>query len=62
MNFQENSVFERQCAESFQLLESDDANEDIISSYNKMLKITDTYTDDMVNNFVCFYFIKISIF
>ena len=57
--FQENSVFERQCAESFhQVLEGEDANEDIISSYNKMFKITDTYTDDMVSNMflIIFYF------
>ncbi|XP_066928648.1 dynamin-binding protein-like [Clytia hemisphaerica] len=48
-DFKESSVFERQCAESFhQLLEGEDANEEIISGYNKMFKITDTYTDDML--------------
>ena len=45
-------MFQKQCAESFQqVLEGEDAHEEMISGYHKMFKTTETYTDDMV----CFY-------
>jgi len=44
-------LFEKQCAESFhQLLEGEDAHEEVIVGYHKMFKITETYTTDMVCN------------
>lgn len=47
--FKENAVFQRQCAESFhQCFDVEDAHEKMISGYHKMLKTTETYTDDML--------------